>query len=136
MKNARLIALVIGCTLFSLASFAQSFTSFGTYTGINSDGKEIKIELNANGTASMEIDGDSQGVISFVYQPNSSNFIKFKAIPPGVNAVGETVVVPIFRGGLFEPLNATQWQLQLGEFGQPAPTQFDTNAIILDFTSN
>ena len=55
------------------------------------------------------------------------NIIKFKAFTNAVTT-GETVVTPIFRKGLFEQINATQWKLQLNDFGQSEPTQFDNNA--------
>lgn len=132
MKNLRLITLFLACSLFSIASIAQSFTNYGTYTGIMSDGKTIVIELDASGIASMTIDGNSDNVVEFRYNPATSGVIKFKAVP-NVVTMGQTVVQPKFRNGLFEPINATQWRLQLNDYGQPVPTQFDNNEIILDY---
>lgn len=135
MKNLRLITLSLAFCLFSIASIAQSFNDYGTFTGTMADGKDIVLELNANGVASIIIDGNSDNVVEFRYVPASSNIIKFKAFS-NVSTVGDVVVQPIFRRGLFEPINATQWRLQLNGFGQAEPTQFDSNEIILDYTPN
>ena len=135
MKNLRLLTLIAACCLFSFSSFAQSFTNYGTYSGTMTNGSTIKITLDASDVATMEINEIPQGIVAFAYQPVISDIIKFKAIPVALS-VGEVLPVPTFRNGLFEPINATEWRLQLNAIGQPAPNQFDANQIILEFTPN
>lgn len=133
MKNLRLLTLLVACCMFSLTSLAQTFNDYGTYSGTMSDGKTIVVELNANGTATLMIDGNSDNVIEFKYNPAYSSIIKFKALPNAIT-IGETVATPIFRKGLMEPTaNAKEYRLQLGDYGQAAPTQFNSDEIILSF---
>ncbi|NNC85636.1 MAG: hypothetical protein HKO56_01615 [Bacteroidia bacterium] len=129
MKNLKLFTLLIACCLFSVASIAQSFSNYGTYTGETAMGQTIEIELQANGVASMTIDNVSQGVTEYTV---NGIYIKFKSLPTA-NTVGEALPVHQFRKGLIEPISATQWRLQLGDIGQPLPQQFDSNEIVLEF---
>jgi len=135
MKNLRLLTLIVASCLFSLASFAQGFNDFGTYTGTMSDGKVIVIELQANGVATLMIDGNAENVIEFKYNPANSSVIKFKAMPT-IMTTGEALPQPIHRRGLFEPINNGQYRLQLGGYGDPVPAQFSTDEIILDFVKD
>ena len=136
MKNLKLIALVIGCFLFSATAFSQSFSGFGTYTGADSKGNEVVLELNVNGTATLTVAGVSQGVAYFVYEPAYSTFIKFKGVPTANSPADGGSTAPLFRGGLFEEGTAPyQWKLQLNDYGQAPPTQFNSDAIILSFKS-
>jgi hypothetical protein len=135
MKNLRLLTLIAAACLFSLNTFAQSFSDYGTYTGNTSDGSTIVIELNSNDVATLTINEITQGVVEYAYQPAFSSTLKLKSLPTAAT-LSEALATPQFRGCLFEQINATQWKLQLGEVGQSTPANFDSNAIILDFKPN
>ena len=137
MKNLKLIALFVGCCLISTAAFSQSFSSFGTYTTSSESGddKVVLMELNANGTAYLEINGVAQAITHYTYDPSYSDVIKFKGLP-SANTISESLSTPAFRSGLLEPLGNGKWMLQLNDFGQGPPAQFNSDAITLDFDPN